>query len=279
MSDRAVKSAAKPLLEPATGKRLAALKQHDLAHVKEAVRMAREAQAAWALTPLRERQAHARKMGRAIVERVDAIAEIVSRSTGKTRIDALSTDVFPGALMASYYARIAPRVLNPRRLGRSSILFFNKVSHLTRVPFGVIGIISPWNYPFGIPLHEVIPALLAGNGVILKVATQVQPVGEAIAEVVKAAGFPEGLFSLVHLPGGPGRGCDARLRHRQDFLYGIHGYRQGIDGQGCKETRARRHGARRQRPDDRAGRREPGPGRGRCALGGMSNAGQSCSRR
>ena len=217
MSDRAVKSAAKSLLEPATGKRLAALKQHDLAHVKEAVRMAREAQASWAETPLRVRQAHARKMGRAIVARVDRIAEIISRSTGKTRMDALSTDVFPGALMASYYARTAPRVLNPRRLGRSSILFFNKVSHLTRAPFGVIGIISPWNYPFGIPLHEVIPALLAGNSVILKVATQVQPVGEAIAEVVKAAGFPEGLFSLVHLPGAAAG--DAMLSAGIDKLF------------------------------------------------------------
>ena len=217
MSDRAVKAAAKSLLEPATGKRLAALKQHDLPHVKEAVRRAREAQVAWARTPLRERQAHAREMGRAVVARVDAIAEIISRSTGKTRMDALSTDVFPGAFMASYYARIAPRVLNPRRLGRSSVFFFNKVLHLTRVPFGVIGIISPWNYPFAIPLHEVIPALLAGNGVVLKVATQVQPVGEAIAEVVKAAGFPEGLFSLVHLPGAAAG--DAMLASGVDKLF------------------------------------------------------------
>jgi succinate-semialdehyde dehydrogenase/glutarate-semialdehyde dehydrogenase len=191
----------KTLLEPATGRKLAALKEHDLAHVKEAVSRAREVQKAWAETPLRERQARAREMGKVIVARVDTIAEVISRSTGKTRMDALSTDVFPGALMASYYARLAPRVLNPRKLGRSSILFFNKVSRLTRVPFGVIGIISPWNYPFAIPLHEVIPALLAGNGVVLKVATLVQPVGEAIAEVVKAAGFPDGLFSLVHMPG------------------------------------------------------------------------------
>jgi succinate-semialdehyde dehydrogenase/glutarate-semialdehyde dehydrogenase len=132
-------------------------------------------------------------------------------------MDALSTDVFPGALMASYYARIAPDVLNSRRLGRSSILFFNKVSHLTRVPFGVIGIISPWNYPFTIPLHEVIPALLAGNGVLLKVATQVQPVGEAISEVVKAAGFPSGLFSLVHLPGAAAG--DALLASGIDKLF------------------------------------------------------------
>jgi acyl-CoA reductase-like NAD-dependent aldehyde dehydrogenase len=191
----------KILLEPATGRKLAPQKEHDAAHVREAVRASREAQASWAETPLRERQARVRAMGREIVERVDEIALVISRSTGKTRMDALSTDVFPGSLMASYYARIAPEVLNPRRLGRSSILFFNKVSRLTRAPFGIIGIISPWNYPFAIPLHEVIPALLAGNGVVLKVATQVQPVGEAVADLVRAAGFPPGLFSLVHLPG------------------------------------------------------------------------------
>ena len=189
------------LVEPATGKRLAVLKKQGLDAVRDAVRASRVTQEAWAWTPLGERQACARALGREIVDRADGLADIVSRSTGKTRLDAMATDVFPGALMASYYARIAPRVLNPRRLDRSSIMFFNKVSWLTRVPFGVIGIISPWNYPLSIPLHEVIPALLAGNGVILKVATQVQPVGEAIKEMVAAAGFPDGLFSIVHLPG------------------------------------------------------------------------------
>jgi succinate-semialdehyde dehydrogenase/glutarate-semialdehyde dehydrogenase len=189
------------LVEPATGRRLAALKEDSTASVVEAVRRMRKAQAEWAQTPLRERRKIARAMGKEIVARADEIALVISRSTGKTRMDALSTDVFPGALMASYYARIAPQVLEPRTLRRSSILFFNKVSRLTRVPFGVIGIISPWNYPFGIPLHEVIPALLAGNGVILKVATQVQPVGDAIAEVVSAAGFPRDLFHLAHIPG------------------------------------------------------------------------------
>jgi succinate-semialdehyde dehydrogenase/glutarate-semialdehyde dehydrogenase len=185
--------------------------------VKEAVRKAREAQKKWAETPLRERQKRAREMGRLIVERADRIAETISRATGKTRMDALSTDVFSGALMASYYARIAPRVLNPRTLAGSSILFFNKISRLTRVPYGVVGIISPWNYPFGLPLHEVIPALLSGNGVVLKVATQVQPVGEAIAEIVNAAGFPPGLFSLVHLPGASAG--DALLASGIDKLF------------------------------------------------------------
>jgi acyl-CoA reductase-like NAD-dependent aldehyde dehydrogenase len=205
------------LLEPATGRRLAALKVESASAVRDAVRAARKAQEAWAGTSIRERQARVRALGREIAARVDELSEVVSRSTGKTRMDALSTDVFPGALMASYYARIAPRMLAPRRLGRSSILFFNKVSTLTRVPFGVIGIISPYNYPLGIPLHEVIPGLLAGNGVVLKVATQVQPVGDAIAALVKAAGFPPGLFSLVHVPGS--QAGDAFLEAGVDKLF------------------------------------------------------------
>jgi acyl-CoA reductase-like NAD-dependent aldehyde dehydrogenase len=202
MSDRhrTVRRAAQ-LVEPATGRRLAAVKEQDIDSVRKAVRASRAAQTLWAQVPLGERQARARAMGREITARVDALAELVSRCTGKTRVDALSTDVICGVMMASYYARIAPRVLSPRRLDRSSIMFFNKVSWLTRVPFGVVGIISPWNYPLAIPLHDVIPALLAGNGVVLKVATQVQPVGEAIADLVTAAGFPKGLFSLVQMPG------------------------------------------------------------------------------
>ena len=189
------------IVEPATGKRLAILKEHDPAQVEAAVAAARTAQKLWAQVSLRERQSRVRALGREIVMRADGIAELISRSTGKTRVDALSTDVLPGAIMASYYARIAPRVLRPRSLARSSILFFNKVSTLTRVPFGVIGIISPWNYPFGIPLHEVIPAILSGNAVVLKVATQVQPVGDEIGDLARTAGFPEGLLAIVHAPG------------------------------------------------------------------------------
>jgi succinate-semialdehyde dehydrogenase/glutarate-semialdehyde dehydrogenase len=65
----------------------------------------------------------------------------------------------------------------------------------------VIGIISPWNYPLGIPMHELVQALLAGNSIVLKVATQSQPVGEAILDLFRRAGLPEGVLNLVHLPG------------------------------------------------------------------------------
>jgi len=162
---------------------------------------AREAQALWASIPLRGRCQSIRAAAGVIHDRADQIAELVARCTGKTRIDALSTEVIPSALAARTYSRLAPKALKQHRLRGGSLLFFNKRSLLTRAPYGVIGIISPWNYPFDIPLQSVFQALLAGNGVVLKVATQVQPVGELIAGLLEAIRLPRGLFQLLHLPG------------------------------------------------------------------------------
>jgi len=80
-------------------------------------------------------------------------------------------------------------------------LTINKRSYLDRVPVGVVGIISPWNYPFAIPFHEIAMALIAGNGVVLKVATQTLEVGKMIKQCVDAGELPENLFSLINLPG------------------------------------------------------------------------------
>ena len=112
----------------------------------------------------------------------------------------MSTEVIPCAIAARYYAKNAGRFLRKQRIAPSSILFFNKKSTLFREPYGVVGIISPWNYPFSIPFNEVMVGLLCGNAVILKVATQAQPVGECIKDIVEKSGLPGHLFQLVHLP-------------------------------------------------------------------------------
>jgi succinate-semialdehyde dehydrogenase/glutarate-semialdehyde dehydrogenase len=78
---------------------------------------------------------------------------------------------------------------------------FNKRSRLVYRPWGVVGIISPWNYPFAIPFSEVVMALLAGNAVILKVAGMSPGVGRALAGLFAAAELPEGLFNYVEMPG------------------------------------------------------------------------------
>jgi succinate-semialdehyde dehydrogenase/glutarate-semialdehyde dehydrogenase len=86
-------------------------------------------------------------------------------------------------------------------LGGGSILTVNKRSYVDRVPVGVVGVISPWNYPFSIPFHEIAMALIAGNSVVLKVASQSLEVGKMIKECVDAANLPKDVFHLIHLPG------------------------------------------------------------------------------
>lgn len=80
------------------------------------------------------------------------------------------------------------------------ILLANKISRISRLPFGVIGIISPWNYPFAIPFSEVVMGLLAGNAVILKTASETQMVGKA-KDVFESIGLPPDIFSYVNMPG------------------------------------------------------------------------------
>lgn len=186
---------------PATGEKVAEILEHDPEAVPLMVQEIRKVQAEWEKVPYREKLRLARKASRWIEENADTLAITISRCTGKTRTEALATEVLPAAIAFRYYSHRIPRLVRPKRLPTSSFLFLNKKSIQYRVPFGVIGIITPWNYPFGIPVHEVAAALLSGNGVILKVATQCQPVGELIRQMILQSGFPTDLFHLVHLSG------------------------------------------------------------------------------
>jgi len=96
---------------------------------------------------------------------------------------------------------MAPKFLKDRKLPMGNIMFINKRSKIARVPFGVVGIISPWNYPFAIPFSEVIMALLAGNAVILKTATETQFVGHTLNKCMNSAGLPAGVFNYINMPG------------------------------------------------------------------------------
>lgn len=169
--------------------------------VRAAVARARQAAPAWAKTPVKVRAAAIRRVRDHIVESADDLAAVISQDNGKTRTDALSTEILPAAMAADYYARHAAKWLKDQKIKPASILLGNKKAKIHRVSYGVIGVISPWNYPFAIPFSEVVMGLLAGNGVILKVASQTQQVGRAIERLFADAGIPDGVFAYVDLPG------------------------------------------------------------------------------
>ena len=107
------------------------------------------------------------------------IAETICRYNGKTVGDAMATECEPAAMATGYYCKHAARFLRDRRIRPRHILTFNKFSKIVRQPHGVVGIISPWNYPFSIPYSEAIMGLLAGNAVILKTASETPLVGRS----------------------------------------------------------------------------------------------------
>src|SRR5690242_12073975 len=132
---------------PATGEVIARTKELGAEEVRAAIQRARTAQPTWAALPLRERARHVAAMRKALLRNMDAAALVISRCVGKTQLEALATEIMPTITGSRWYERHARAALKPRRLATGSLLFFNKRSTVHRLPHGVVGIISPWNYP------------------------------------------------------------------------------------------------------------------------------------
>jgi succinate-semialdehyde dehydrogenase/glutarate-semialdehyde dehydrogenase len=189
------------MASPVDGRELGRSPLDGAASAAEAMARARQAQPNWAGLGVAGRRRALRPVRDYLVDNADELAAAISADNGKTRVDALSTEVLPAAMALSYYLKKARSFLRPRWLTPGNLFMANKLSRLQRVPFGVVGIVSPWNYPFAIPFSEVVMALLAGNAVVLKVATQTQLVGRKLEEAFTSAGLPAGVFSYLNLPG------------------------------------------------------------------------------
>lgn len=207
----------KQAISPATGEVVGEYHSTDMDSVPEIFARARKAQKEWAALGFAQRKKQILKMRDYIVENAEDLAEIVSQENGKSRVDALATEVVPCALAANWYAKKARGVLKPFKLSGSTILFFNKKNEMLHVPLGVVGIISPWNYPLSIPFGEVVMGLMAGNAIVLKVAGATVMVGKAIERIVAAADLPSGLFT--HIIGSGGAVSTAMFENGVDKIF------------------------------------------------------------
>lgn len=186
---------------PATGDVIALYPVHAVDDVVHAVQNARRAQPSWQALPMKKKTEYIMKFGEYIQKNSDKIAEVISEDNGKTLFDAMMAEVGPATLATSYYCKNAARFLKDRKLKAGNIMLINKRSRIVRVPYGVVAIIAPWNYPFAIPFSEVVMGLLAGNAVILKAASETQMVGHILKKCVEYAGLPEHIFTYINMPG------------------------------------------------------------------------------
>jgi alpha-ketoglutaric semialdehyde dehydrogenase len=165
---------------------------HGAADVDRAVAAAAEAQRSWARVPVPGRADVIAAAGRILAQRKDELTELVSREAGKIRIEA-GGDVQEAIDMAAFVAgqgRSAWGDMVPSELA-------HKLCWTTRQPVGVVGLITPWNFPVAIPSWKVFPALLAGNGVVIKPSEFAPACCAAFVDACQAAGVPAGLIQVV----------------------------------------------------------------------------------
>ncbi|MGA8075493.1 MAG: aldehyde dehydrogenase family protein [Candidatus Acidiferrales bacterium] len=165
---------------------------------------AREAQKSWAAKSLRERCSYLRKLRDAIYDRRDEVTNAISLETGKPHVEAVFAELMLALDSADFLARQAPEWLRPEPVPHHNIGVKAKSGSLYFQPFGVLAIISPWNYPFSIPMAQILPALVAGNAVLLKPSELTPHVGEVIAKIIAAAGIPSGVVQVLQGGGAVG---------------------------------------------------------------------------
>jgi acyl-CoA reductase-like NAD-dependent aldehyde dehydrogenase len=153
---------------PATGEKLGDVPVFDRARVRAAVERARRAQAAWATTSWNERRRVFRRLLDHIVDHQEEICRLCSRDSGKTLVDAAMGEVFPVAEKIRYLLAHGERDLAPER--RGSGILPHKAVRVEYSPLGVVGVLCPWNFPFHNIFCPVLPALFAGNAVVVKVS-------------------------------------------------------------------------------------------------------------
>jgi acyl-CoA reductase-like NAD-dependent aldehyde dehydrogenase len=161
--------------------------------VHDAVKAARAAFEKWRLVPAPKRGDILRKVGDLLVARKEELARLMTREMGKVLVETRG-DVQEG-IDTAYYAAGEGR----RLFGRTSHSELpNKFNMSIRMPIGVAGIVTPWNFPMAIPTWKIFPALLCGNTVVFKPASDTPATATALVEILMEAGIPEGVMNIVH---------------------------------------------------------------------------------
>ena len=197
-------------MNPATGEILGSVPVMSADEVREVAQRARKEAVEWSRLSVRARQAHLLRIRSAVVQRSEELARMVAAETGKPLPDAI-LEVFALGTFLTYCAKNAARALRPRRVSSKPLVL--KRATITYEPYGVIGVISPWNFPVGIPAQVLPYALAAGNTIVYKPSELTPLTGIKLAEIFNSAGR-----HLIHVVTGDGRTGEGLVRSGVDKI-------------------------------------------------------------
>ena len=180
---------------PATGETLGQVPVASARDVEAAVTRARHAQAEWARVPVKQRAQQLLGFGEQLVRFAEDLVDLLVLETGKPRLEALIHEVFVLCDLIGWQCKNAPRAL----AGRDEPLHLlkHRKSRVSYVPRGIVGIISPWNYPLMLPFSDVAQATLAGNAVVLKPSEHAPLIALKAKHLWDASGMPKELLQVV----------------------------------------------------------------------------------
>lgn len=186
------------------------------AEIIQQLKQARIAADRWATVSIAERLSFISALQTVLLEQVDSITETVMSVTGKVKTEVLLGEIYPILELISYYKKNAVKILAPRSEITSPFSFPNTQAIIERKPYGVVAIISPWNFPLQLTLNPLITALVAGNTVIFKTSELSVPMGELILQLCEQIALPHNVVQQVT---GPATAAETLLDNRPDLVF------------------------------------------------------------
>jgi succinate-semialdehyde dehydrogenase/glutarate-semialdehyde dehydrogenase len=198
--------------DPGTGQEIGRAPLSSPQEVKDAVVKARQVQPGWANLSYRQRARVILQARKLMLAERDELALLISQETGKPVAEAISMEIVPTLDAMHYFAHAAEDLLRPQKIDIGQYGLMGRSSRLVFRPLGVIGIISPWNFPLATPADEVVMGLMAGNAVVLKPSEFTPLIALKLGDIFTRAGLPPGLLNIATGDGSTGRALiDARV--------------------------------------------------------------------
>ena len=179
---------------PATLEKLAELPATSADGVADAVLRGRKAQPPWAALPFSARARTLYRFRDLLIDRQERLADILTSETGKPRAEVYENELFYVCDVIQYFARNAERLLAQEKIRPHLVIFKGKKVFSAYHPLGVIGIISPWNFPLVLTAGDAVPALMAGNAVVIKPSELTPLTAIFVARLAAEAGLPENIL-------------------------------------------------------------------------------------
>lgn len=192
-------------INPATGEVVYRVRKTSPQEVEFHVQTARTGFGQWQNQPLRDRIDCVKRVKALLIERSDLFADMITKEMGRPRTEALVLELSASLDVMDYYIRKGPVLLKEKTVPVHNLLFKFRESRYLTQPLGVLGIITPWNWPLLIPLGCIVPALIAGNGIVFKPSEYTPGTGQMIRQLFLDAGVPEDVFQAVQGHGDVGQ--------------------------------------------------------------------------